>query len=96
MGDSRQYEIYPHLLIFFKLKLRAFFSPDVFMEAADMMRDSVRFGHVSDEATLTKYSFKENIVLFRPKVMSNKFEPAFVKYEGAVSKLEVKKFIKQN
>ena len=66
------------------------------MEAADMLRDSVRFGHVADEETLTKYSFKDNIVLFRPKVMSNKFEPDFVKFEGSVSKIEVKKFIKEN
>ena len=69
---------------------------DVFMEAADMLRDSVRFGHVSDEETLTKYSFKNAIVLFRPKTMSNKFEPDNVKYEGAVSKIEIKKFIKEN
>ena len=66
------------------------------MEAADMLRESVRFGHVSDDASLEKYKFSDNIVLFRPKVMSNKFEPDFVKYEGAVSKLEIKKFIKDN
>lgn len=69
---------------------------EAFMEAADMLRDSVRFGHVSDDSTLEEYSFKDNIVLFRPKQKSNKFEPALVKYEGAVSKLEIKKFIKAN
>lgn len=69
---------------------------EVFMEAADMLRDSVRFGHVSDEATLKKYSFKDNIVLFRPKQKSNKFEPDNVKFEGAASKIEIKKFIKDN
>lgn len=69
---------------------------DVFMQAADMLRDSVRFGHVSDQVTLDEYSFKDSIVLFRPKIMSNKFEPAFVKYEGGENKADIKKFIKAN
>ncbi|XP_018008830.1 protein disulfide-isomerase A3 [Hyalella azteca] len=68
----------------------------VFLKAADMMREKIRFAHVSDEETLKKYDAKDAIILFRPKVMSNKFEPDFVKYEGSEDKTEIKKFINEN
>ncbi|KAF2366681.1 disulfide isomerase [Trinorchestia longiramus] len=68
----------------------------VFLKTADIMREKVRFGHVADADTLKKYDFDNAIVLFRPQVMSNKFEPGFVKYEGIEDKSEIKKFINEN
>uniref|UniRef100_A0A2P2HY11 Protein disulfide-isomerase n=1 Tax=Hirondellea gigas TaxID=1518452 RepID=A0A2P2HY11_9CRUS len=69
---------------------------EAFLKTADKIREKVRFAHVSDEAALKEYSFSEDIVLFRPKVMGNKFEPAVVKYEGAEDKSAVEKFITAN
>lgn len=69
---------------------------EAFIQAANLLRDSVRFGHVSDEATLAKYSYKDAVVLFRPKMMSNKFEAGTVQYEGAEDKTDIKKFIKES
>jgi len=68
-----------------------------FMGAADLLRENVRFGHTADSAALAKYEQKTNtIVLFRSRVMKNKFEPATVVYEGAEDKKLIKKFIKDN
>ena len=69
---------------------------DAYIQAANMLRDSIRFGHVSDEDTMAKFAFKDAIVLFRPKAMSNKFEPDNLKYEGAENKSDIKKFIRSN
>jgi len=79
-----------------------FFGPEsslqaAFMGAADMLRESVRFGHSAAEEVLAKYEQAANtIVLFRPAHMKNKFEPAFVVYEGAEDKKAIKTFIKKN
>lgn len=37
-----------------------------------------------------------DIVLYRPKIFWNKFEPNEVKYTGSADKEEIKKFIKEN
>jgi len=68
-----------------------------FLGAADLLRESVRFGHTEDEAAIAKYEQKaDTVVLFRTQIMKNKFEPAAVVYDGANCKHAMKKFIKDN
>lgn len=40
--------------------------------------------------------FSDGITLYRPKHLSNKFEPCSVKYEGAATKDAIEKWIAKN
>lgn len=42
------------------------------------------------------FVFFSDVVLYRPKIFWNKFEPNEVKYTGSADKEEIKKFIKEN
>lgn len=64
-----------------------------FLKTADKMREEVVFGHSSAQAVLEKTGYKNNVVLYRPKRLHNKFESDFVEYEGKPS---LKGFIKAN
>jgi len=67
-----------------------------FLQTADLMRESVRFAHVSCKETAKEYGFDNQVVLFRAPHMKNKFEPATLAYEGAEDKTAIKRFIKDN
>ncbi|XP_052738487.1 protein disulfide-isomerase A3 [Bicyclus anynana] len=64
-----------------------------FLKNADKMREEITFGHTSAEEVLKKAGFKDNVVLYRPKRLSNKFEDSSVVYNGEGS---LKAFIKEN
>ncbi|XP_034837673.1 protein disulfide-isomerase A3 [Maniola hyperantus] len=64
-----------------------------FLKTADKMREEVTFGHSSAEEVLKKAGYKNNVVLYRPKRMHNKFEDSSVVYSGEGS---LKPFIKEN
>merc|ERR1711928_74184 len=51
-----------------------------FMKVADKLRESVNFGVSSSKNVIEKYGYKSNIVLFRPKHLSNKFESDIAYY----------------
>ncbi|XP_046403308.1 protein disulfide-isomerase A3 [Ischnura elegans] len=67
-----------------------------FLKLADKLREKVRFGHVLDKATLEEAKYKDNIVLYRPKHLHNKFEPNFVVYDGEANKDSLEKWITNN
>ncbi|KAG8222836.1 hypothetical protein J437_LFUL010342 [Ladona fulva] len=67
-----------------------------FLKVADKLREKVRFGHVVDKDTLGKAGHKDNIVLYRPKHLHNKFEPDFVVFDGAANKDTIEKWINEN
>uniref|UniRef100_A0ABD2WL77 Protein disulfide-isomerase n=1 Tax=Trichogramma kaykai TaxID=54128 RepID=A0ABD2WL77_9HYME len=60
------------------------------------LREKVRFAHVIAPEVLKKEELKNNIVLYRPKVLNNKFEPSKLVYEGAESVGDIQSFIKEN
>lgn len=68
----------------------------VFVKLADKLRESVRFGVSSNKDVLAKYGYTNNIVLFRPKHLSNKFEPDFLVYEGAANKEAINSWVEKN
>lgn len=74
----------------------AFPSTDAFLQVADKLRETVRFGHSVKAEVDEKYGYKNMIVLFRPKHLDNKFEPSSVSYEGAEEKTAIQAFIKKN
>ncbi|XP_066490974.1 protein disulfide-isomerase A3 [Tiliqua scincoides] len=69
-----------------------------FMKAASNLRDHYRFGHTSDEGLIKKYdSDGEDIFLFRPPHLANKFEANSVRYpEDKFTTGKIKKFLQEN
>ncbi|CAG0899559.1 unnamed protein product [Cyprideis torosa] len=66
-----------------------------FQTAADSLRENVRFGLVEDASLAS--DFKNKIVLYRPKILSNKFEEPHSVYEGGENDLgAVKDWISDN
>lgn len=68
----------------------------VFVKLADKLRESVRFGVSTNKDVLAKYGYTNNIVLFRPKHLNNKFEPDFLAYEGAANKEAINTWVEKN
>lgn len=53
-----------------------------FQKLADALNEDFRFAHTTTKEVSEKYSFSNNIVIFRPKRLQNKFENSQLKYEG--------------
>lgn len=67
---------------------------DTFSKVSDKLREKARFGRTSvPEVLKAAGQKKDTLVVYRPKVLSNKFEPDFVVYDGAVEKDAIVKFI---
>lgn len=69
---------------------------DAFTKVADKLRETVRFGHSTSSDVDKKYGHKDAVVLFRPPLLANKFEPSNVVYSGAADKNKIEEFIKEN
>ncbi|CAB3256310.1 unnamed protein product [Arctia plantaginis] len=67
-----------------------------FLKTADKLREEVAFGHSSFKDVLDKAGYKNDVVLFRPKRLQNKFEDSFVVYKGNDESYSLKAFIKEN
>ncbi|XP_058790201.1 protein disulfide-isomerase A3-like [Phymastichus coffea] len=65
-----------------------------FHTVAKKLKDKVKFGHVIEKSILEKEGYKNNIVLYRPNILQNKFETSKVVYEGGDSVSEVHSFVK--
>lgn len=64
-----------------------------YLKLANKLREKVRFAHTSQKDILDKHSVTDNIVLFRPKHLHNKFEADNLKYDGEDSQEAIEKFI---
>ncbi|XP_031839157.1 disulfide-isomerase A3 [Nomia melanderi] len=67
-----------------------------FHAVAKKLKEKVRFAHTTAKSLLEKEGHKNTIVLYRPKVLQNKFEPNTVKYEGDNSIADVQEFINKH
>jgi len=65
-----------------------------FLKLADKLREKVRFAHSTNKDVIEKKGFKDNVVLYRPKHLQNKFEDNQVVFEGKEDKLN--EFITKN
>ncbi|XP_028029914.1 protein disulfide-isomerase A3 [Bombyx mandarina] len=67
-----------------------------FLKTADKLREEVTFAHSSANEVLEKTGYKNNVVLYRPKRLQNKFEDSSVAFDGDTEKVSLKAFIKEN
>lgn len=67
-----------------------------FLKAADKLREQVNFAHTSAKEVLDKAGYKNDVVLYRPKRLHNKFEESSVKYEGEPASYSFKAFIQEH
>jgi len=68
-----------------------------FLKVSDALREKARFGHSSDSDVIKKASQKaDTLVLYRPKSLSNKFEPDVVVYDGAIDSTDIQNWVKEN
>ncbi|KAE9531198.1 hypothetical protein AGLY_010404 [Aphis glycines] len=67
-----------------------------FIQLANKLREKVNFGHTTSQSVIDKYNYKNNVVLYRPKHLSNKFEPDFVIYDGEETTLALEAWITSN
>ncbi|KAL5234942.1 hypothetical protein ACI65C_002352 [Semiaphis heraclei] len=67
-----------------------------FIQLANKLREKVNFGHTTSQSVIDKYNYKNNVVLYRPKHLSNKFEPDFVVYDGEESSSALDSWITSN
>ncbi|KOC68190.1 Protein disulfide-isomerase A3 [Habropoda laboriosa] len=65
-----------------------------FHAVSKKLKEKVRFAHTTSKSLLEKEGHKNTIVLYRPKVLQNKFEASTVKYEESVGDIE--EFINKN
>jgi protein disulfide isomerase family A protein 3 len=63
---------------------------DIFGKVANVLRESVAFGHA---ASSTK---GKGIVLYRPTILQSKFEDKEVIYDGKIDKDDITKWVKEN
>lgn len=76
--------------------MHRFPSSDAFLQAADKLRETVRFAHSVKAEVDEKFGHKNVIVLYRPKHLDNKFEPSSVVFDGLEDKTAIQAFIKKN
>lgn len=68
-----------------------------FQKASDKLREKARFGHSNSADVLKKASQKaDTLVLYRPKNLQNKFEPATLVYDGAIDTADIQKWVEDN
>lgn len=66
-----------------------------FLKLANKLREKVRFAHTTNKDILKQYSVKDNVILFRPKHLHNKFEEDHVKYDGEGTTESMQDFIEE-
>jgi protein disulfide isomerase family A protein 3 len=69
---------------------------DSFHKVADTERDRFRFAHTSAKEILDKYGFTDDIVVFHPKRLHNKFEESKLQYTGNYDTEKIKKFLESD
>lgn len=67
-----------------------------FQKVADAMSTDLKFAHTSSKAVLDKYGFKNDIVLYQPKRLRNKFEPSELKYTDDATVYKIKEWLNNN
>lgn len=67
-----------------------------FKKLADAHSNDFKFGHSQASAVLEKYGQKDAVVIYRPKQLQSKLEPATVKYEGGANLQKMKQWITDN
>jgi protein disulfide isomerase family A protein 3 len=67
---------------------------EAFLKAADAERENYRFAHTHSSKIIDKYEYSDNVVIFHPKRLHNKFEDAQLSYSGKADASAIKDFLK--
>ncbi|XP_076246068.1 disulfide-isomerase A3 [Calliopsis andreniformis] len=67
-----------------------------FHAVSKKLKEKVRFAHTTAKALMEKEGYKNTLVLYRPKILQNKFEPNTVKHTGGDSISDIQEFINKN
>ena len=67
-----------------------------FHAVSKKLKEKVKFAHTTTKSLLEKEGHKNTIVLYRPKVLQNKFEPNTAKLEDGDTIIDVQEFITKN
>lgn len=67
-----------------------------FHAVSKKLREKARFAHTSARSLLEKEGLENDIVLYRPKKLANKFEPDSLRYEGSDKIADVSDFVTKN
>lgn len=67
-----------------------------FMKASFVLKDKAKFGHITSSQLLNKFGLKNNVILFKPKHLHNKFEPENATYVGYGDAQDLINFIQDN
>lgn len=66
---------------------------DSFLKVADTERDRFRFGYTSNSEVIKKAGYTDDIVVYVPKKLHNKFDPDEFKYDGNYDTDKIKEFL---
>uniref|UniRef100_A0A7E4V5V0 Protein disulfide-isomerase n=1 Tax=Panagrellus redivivus TaxID=6233 RepID=A0A7E4V5V0_PANRE len=66
---------------------------DSFLKVADTERDRFRFAYSSNPEVLKKVGYTDDIVVYQPKQLKNKFDPEEFKYDGNYDTDKIKHFL---
>lgn len=66
---------------------------DSFLKVADTERDRFQFAYTSDSAVIKETGYTDDIVVFTPKKLQNKFDPNEFKYDGNYDTDKIKNFL---
>lgn len=66
---------------------------DSFLKVADTERDRFQFAYTSDSSVLKETGYTDDIVVFTPKQLQNKFDPKEFKYDGNYDTDKIKNFL---
>jgi len=69
---------------------------DSFHKVADTERDRFRFAYTSDADIIKKTGYTDDIVVYVPKKLQNKFDPNEFKYDGNYDTDKIKQFLIQD
>nr|QMV80798.1 protein disulfide isomerase 7 [Clitoria ternatea] len=67
-----------------------------FHSVAKKLREKARFAHTIAKSLVEKDGFKNKIVLYRPKILQNKFEESILHYDGEANVADISDFVTKN
>ncbi|KAK2192902.1 hypothetical protein NP493_21g11061 [Ridgeia piscesae] len=67
-----------------------------FQKLADAMNEDYRFAHSYSKEVHAKSKYENNVVIYQPKQLHNKFDPKERVYEGSASLTEMKTWVNDN
>ncbi|KAF7992563.1 hypothetical protein HCN44_004907 [Aphidius gifuensis] len=67
-----------------------------FHSVAKKLREKARFAHTIAKSLVEKDGFKNKIVLYRPKILQNKFEESILHYDGESNIADISDFVTKN